>query len=321
MYLQTLLQTLEITLPVILLVVLGVVLKTRGAIDERFIATASRLVFNVSLPVLMFMAIVSASASLENHGALVVFALLAALSAFALTLIVARVVKVSTLQYGAFVQASFRSNLGIIGLALCINAFPVEGALLGAIILAVVTPLYNFLSVWVLAGGDVGWKDQIIATAKNPLIIAIALAALVNISGFTLPQFALSTGSALAAMTLPLALIGIGGSLALPKLGLSKLNLPKQEGSNNVTLLSVALKILILPILIIMVAVMSGIRGPELMVLAIMFSSPTAAAAFVMASAMGADEKLTANVIAISTLRAAVSMTSFIYVLNLSGLV
>jgi predicted permease len=298
MYLQTLLQTLEITLPVILLVVLGVVLKTRGAIDERFIATASRLVFNVSLPVLMFMAIVSASASLENH-----------------------VVKVSTLQYGAFVQASFRSNLGIIGLALCINAFPVEGALLGAIILAVVTPLYNFLSVWVLAGGDVGWKDQIIATAKNPLIIAIALAALVNISGFTLPQFALSTGSALAAMTLPLALIGIGGSLALPKLGLSKLNLPKQEGSNNVTLLSVALKILILPILIIMVAVMSGIRGSELMVLAIMFSSPTAAAAFVMASAMGADEKLTANVIAISTLGAAVSMTSFIYVLNLSGLV
>ncbi|MEQ3693103.1 MAG: AEC family transporter [Thalassolituus sp.] len=316
MYLQTLLQTLEITLPVILLVVLGVVLKTRGAIDERFIATASRLVFNVSLPVLMFMAIVSASASLENHGALVVFALLAALSAFALTLIVARVVKVSTLQYGAFVQASFRSNLGIIGLALCINAFPVEGALLGAIILAVVTPLYNFLSVWVLAGGDVGWKGQIIATVKNPLIIAIALAALVNVSGFTLPQFALSTGSALAAMTLPLALIGIGGSLVLPKL-----SLPKQEGRNNVTLLSVALKILILPSLIIMVAVMSGIRGPELMVLAIMFSSPTAAAAFVMASAMGADEKLTANVIAISTLGAAVSMTSFIYVLNLSGLV
>lgn len=316
MYLQTLLQTLEITLPVILLVVLGVVLKTRGAIDERFIATASRLVFNVSLPVLMFMAIVSASASLENHGALVVFALLAALSAFALTLIVARVVKVRTLQYGAFVQASFRSNLGIIGLALCINAFPVEGALLGAIILAVVTPLYNFLSVWVLAGGDVGWKGQIIATVKNPLIIAIALAALVNVSGFTLPQFALSTGSALAAMTLPLALIGIGGSLVLPKL-----SLPKQEGRNNVTLLSVALKILILPSLIIMVAVMSGIRGPELMVLAIMFSSPTAAAAFVMASAMGADEKLTANVIAISTLGAAVSMTSFIYVLNLSGLV
>ena len=316
MYLQTLLQTLEITLPVILLVVLGVVLKARGAIDERFIAAASRLVFNVSLPVLMFMAIVTANASLESHGALVVFALLAALSAFALTLIVARVVKVSTLQYGAFVQASFRSNLGIIGLALCINAFPVEGALLGAIILAVVTPLYNFLSVWVLAGGDVGWKDQIIATAKNPLIIAIALAALVNISGFTLPQFALSTGSALAAMTLPLALIGIGGSLALPKL-----NLPKQEGGNNVTLLSVALKILILPILIIMVAEISGIRGPELMVLAIMFSSPTAAAAFVMASAMGADEKLTANVIAISTLGAAVSMTSFIYVLNLSGLV
>lgn len=311
MYLQTLLQTLEITLPVILLVVLGVALKSHGAIDARFIATASRLVFNVSLPVLMFMAIVTANASLESHGGLVVFALSAALAAFVITIIVARLVGVPVVQFGAFVQASFRSNLGIIGLALCINAFPEEGAVLGALVLAVVTPLYNFLSVWVLAGGHVGWKGQFVATAKNPLIIAIALAALVNISGFTLPEFALSTGSALAAMTLPLALIGIGGSLELPKLG----------GGNRVTFISVALKILILPLLIIVAAVGLGIRGPELMVLAIMFSSPTAAAAFVMASAMGADEKLTANVVAISTLGAAVTITSFIYVLNLSGLV
>lgn len=311
MYLQTLFQTLEITLPVIFLVVLGVVLKSRGAIDARFIATASRLVFNISLPVLMFMAIVTANASLESHGGLVVFALAAALAAFVITIIVARLIGVPAAQFGAFVQASFRSNLGIVGLALCINAFPEQGAVLGALVLAVVTPLYNFLSVWVLAGGNIGWKGQVVATAKNPLIIAIALAALVNVSGFTLPDFALSTGGALAAMTLPLALIGIGGSLGLPKLG----------GGNYVTFASVALKVLILPLLIIFAAVGLGIRGPELMVLAIMFSSPTAAAAFVMASAMGADEKLTANVVAISTLGAAVTITSFIYVLNLSGLV
>lgn len=311
MYLQTLFQTLEITLPVIFLVVLGVVLKSRGAIDARFIATASRLVFNISLPVLMFMAIVTANASLESHGGLVVFALAAALAAFVITIIVARLIGVPAAQFGAFVQASFRSNLGIVGLALCINAFPEQGTVLGALVLAVVTPLYNFLSVWVLAGGNIGWKGQVVATAKNPLIIAIALAALVNVSGFTLPDFALSTGGALAAMTLPLALIGIGGSLGLPKLG----------GGNYVTFTSVALKVLILPLLIIFAAVGLGIRGPELMVLAIMFSSPTAAAAFVMASAMGADEKLTANVVAISTLGAAVTITSFIYVLNLSGLV
>lgn len=311
MYLQTLLQTLEITLPVILLVILGVVLRWRGAIDERFIATASRLVFNVSLPVLMFMAIVTANTSLDRHGGLVVFSLFAALLAFVLTMIVARVLNVSTIQRGAFVQASFRSNLGIIGLALCINAYPDQGPVLGALILAVVTPLYNFLSVWVLAKGHVGWGSQLLATVKNPLIIAIALATLVNLVGMPIPEFARTTGEALAAMTLPLALIGIGGSLSLPRL----------NGGNRITLISVTLKVIVLPLIVVLFAVGVGIRGAELMVLAIMFSSPTAAAAFVMASAMGADERLTANVIALSTLAAAVTITSFIYVLNLSGLV
>lgn len=311
LYLETLLQTLEITLPVILLVVLGVILKARGAIDERFIAIASRLVFNVSLPVLMFMAIVTANTSLEAHGVLVTFALMAGVGAFVVTLGIARLARVSIKQHGAFVQAAFRSNLGIIGLALCINAFADEGAVLGALILAVVTPLYNFLSVWVLAGGKVGWRGQLMATAKNPLLIAIAAAAVVNLVGIELPTFAHTTGNALASMTLPLALIGIGGSLGLPKLG----------HGNRITFLAVSLKLILLPLLIVLAAIGAGLRGSELMVIAIMFSSPTAAAAFVMASAMGGDERLTANVIAISTLGGAVTITSFIYVLNLSGLV
>jgi predicted permease len=52
-----------------------------------------------------------------------------------------------------------------------------------------------------------------------------------------------------------------------------------------------------------------------------MFSSPTAAAAFVMAVSMKADGQLTANVIALSTLGAAFSVSAMIYVLTLAGLV
>ncbi|MEE3191639.1 MAG: AEC family transporter, partial [Pseudomonadota bacterium] len=217
MYISLLIQTLSITVPVVLLVVLGVYLRHKQHIDDAFVATSSRLVFNVSLPVLMFLAIVTADMAVSQHLPLVWFSLGASLAAFAFVFAVSRVLRVSPRRHGAFVQGAFRSNLGIVGLALCLNAYPEEGAILGALVLAVVTPVYNLLSVWVLASGDknISWGQQLITTARNPLIIAIALAGVVRGFGQELPQVLLQTGDILAGLTLPLALIGIGASLTM----------------------------------------------------------------------------------------------------------
>lgn len=313
MYTDLLLQTLSITLPVIFLVVLGVFLKARNQIDDAFVSVSSKLVFNVSLPVLMFMAIVTADMTVAEHMPLVWFSVAAGVAVYLLAVVVARMIRLNTAAYGAFVQASFRSNLGIIGLALCLNAYPEQGAVLGALVLAVVTPIYNLLSVWVLSSGQEGvsWKNQLVATARNPLIIAIALAALVRQAGVEMPGIALRTGDILAGLTLPLALIGIGASLSFGR----------QLLSDWVAMTSVALKLVVLPVLVITMAVLAGFSGPSLMVVALMFSSPTAAAAFVMAKSMQADARLTADVIALSTLGSGLTVTTIIYVLNLSGLI
>ena len=313
MYFDILLQTFNITLPVMALVLLGVVLRRRGMIDDTFIAMASRLVFTLSLPVLMFMAIVTADLRVSDHLPLVGFSLVAAIGAWLVSWLVSVLAKTPQSKKGALIQAAFRSNLGIIGLALCINADLDSGPVIGALILAVVTPVYNLLSVWVLASGqdNLNWRAQVWGVISNPLIIAIALATAVRMLGIELPVVAHTAGSALAGMTLPLALIGIGGSLSLGGV----------TGFDRHVWLAVALKLVVLPALIIVAAILSGFSGASLLMLAIMFASPTAAAAFVMATAMGADGRLTANAIALSTLASAVSVTSIIYVLNLGGLV
>ena len=312
MYISLLIQTLSITVPVVLLVVLGVYLRHKQHIDDAFVATSSRLVFNVSLPVLMFLAIVTADMAVSQHLPLVWFSLGASLAAFAFVFAVSKVLRVSPRRHGAFVQGAFRSNLGIVGLALCLNAYPEEGAILGALILAVVTPVYNLLSVWVLASGDrdISWGQQLMTTARNPLIIAIALAGVVRSLGLELPQVLLQTGDILAGLTLPLALIGIGASLTMSRALVA----------DSVVWSAVALKLVALPALIIISAVYIGITGAALGVIALMFASPTAAAAFVMAKSMNADSRLTADVIALSTLGSGVTVTTIIYVLNLSGL-
>ena len=312
MYISLLIQTLSITVPVVLLVVLGVYLRHKQHIDDAFVATSSRLVFNVSLPVLMFLAIVTADMTVSQHLPLVWFSLAASLGAFALVFAVSKVLRISPYRHGAFVQGAFRSNLGIVGLALCLNAYPEEGAILGALVLAVVTPVYNLLSVWVLASGDkdISWGQQLLTTARNPLIIAIALAGAVRVSGLVMPQVLLQTGDILAGLTLPLALIGIGASLTMSRALVA----------DSAVWSAVALKLVVLPSVVIAAAVSLGISGAALGVIALMFASPTAAAAFVMAKSMNADSRLTADVIALSTLGSGVTVTTIIYVLNLSGL-
>lgn len=313
MYLQTLLHTLEITLPVVLLVILGIWLKRKGSINDDFIKMSSRLVFNVSLPVLIFLAIVNADLGDQNYNRLIVFSLLAGLGSFFVGAFAARLLNISEFSKGAFIQASFRSNLAIIGLALCISAYPEQGAVIGAIVLAVVTPLYNLLAVYVLTGGAslANLKKQFIVMAQNPLIISIVLAAAFRLTGWTLGPVWQKTGSTIAAMTLPLALIGIGGSLSIAVV--TRGGMPALATS--------VIKILINPVLIILAAILVGFRNEELMVLAIMFACPTAAAAFVMALAMDGDGELTANAIAVTTLGSGVTVATIIYVLTISGLV
>ncbi|MDO6805885.1 AEC family transporter, partial [Wenyingzhuangia sp. 1_MG-2023] len=95
--------------------------------------------------------------------------------------------------------------------------------------------------------------------------------------------------SSLGQMTLPLALISVGGTLDFGAL----------RKANSTTLQMALLKLVILPILIVSAAIAMGFRGVELGVVALMMACPTAAAAFVMAKAMGANHVLTANAVAV----------------------
>lgn len=57
LYLQTLAFTANIVAPIFFIVFMGFLLKRIRLIDESFVATASKLVFVVTLPILVFMSI------------------------------------------------------------------------------------------------------------------------------------------------------------------------------------------------------------------------------------------------------------------------
>ncbi len=310
-YWDALKYCLVVTSPVFVIVLVGFVLKLRKTIDEAFVASASGLVFKVCLPTLIFLSILQNDVSLGQQMPLVIYCVCAAIGCFVLFWWWSRY-WVAAVDRGVVVQGAFRSNLGIIGFALCAKGYGEEGLALGAVILAVVTPVYNILSVYALnaslsKGAGVSWLKTIKDIAKNPLIVAIALGFIATSLDLKLPKVMYDAGTYLANMTLPLALIAIGGSLSLTGL----------RSGASLAAWSVIAKLVLVPLLVVIPAYMLGFKGVELGCILFMFASPTAAASFVMVQATGGNHLLASNIIVLSTLMSALSISLLLYVAKL----
>src|SRR5690606_10337496 len=107
------LQTLNVTLPVFAMLFLGMLLRRFGQINEPFIHTASGLVFNVSLPVMLFLAILQADLSTALQPAVLGYFVLATLACFLLVWSWA-IWRCPRAERGVYVQGSFRGNNGIV---------------------------------------------------------------------------------------------------------------------------------------------------------------------------------------------------------------
>ncbi len=310
-YFTALEYTFSVTGPVFVIVFIGLWLKVSKKISENFIQEASSLVFNLCLPILIFISILDSKVDWERQIDLIMFCVAAAVISFVvfwwLSLFVCK-----PKDRGVSVQGAFRSNLGIIGLALCAKGFGDEGLAIGAAILAVVTPVFNILSVYGLSKSlhvdqPVPFLKVVEGIVKNPLIIAIFMGFLCLLFELRLPVVVYDAGTYLAQMTLPLALISIGGALSLTEL----------RKSSVLSLQVVTGKLLILPILVTLLAYIYGFRAVELGCIMLMFASPTATASFVMVRAMGGNYVLASNIIVISTLCSALSISILLYLAKL----
>lgn len=294
MYFAILSETLIVTGPIFIIVLLGLTLKRIGFIDDHFNQIASKLVFSICLPVLLFTTISQIPLDDTINLPLLQFSVIVAVGGFLLSWIGVLFVE-PRIDRGVMVQGAFRSNLGVIGLALCSNAYGAEGLALASLLMASLTVAYNILSVFILsfyAGTELKWSAVILDILKNPLIVAIAIAVVISVIGMPVPAILLSAGEYIGAMALPLALLGTGAGMSLKAL----------RDSTTATSLVILLKAFLLPLLSTLLALALGFRGLELGVLFLLFVSPTATASYAMVKAIGANDSLAANLVMTTTL-------------------
>lgn len=294
-FLDTLAFSFSITGPIFVILALGAFLYRCHLINNNFIDTGSKLVFNITMPSLLFVSISQTSIEQAVNLRLITTGLAVTVIAWLILEWLANRIVATPADRGVVVQGGFRSNMGIIGLAYCFNAYGDAGLVTASLYLALVTILFNVLSVITLnrsLNRSQSISDSLKAIIKNPLIIGILLALPFAWSGFELPHLVIKTGEYFAQMTLPLALLCTGASL----------NFKALRHNFSSALIATGFKLVIVPLMMTLTGLWLGLRGIELGVLALMSLAPTASASYIMVRSMGGNAPLAANIIVITTL-------------------
>jgi len=315
MFFESLQFSFSIIGPICLLLFLGWFLRKTEIIDDAFIETASKLVFKVTLPTLLFLSIIKTNRDVEIDFELIIYSIIANFIFFLLSIAATKFWVKEKSAHGVIIQGAFRSNIAIIGLAYVANVYGDSGLALAAVYVAFHTMLYNILAVVILSPKQEEFNPKMLlgvvkSIAKNPLIIGIMLGILFFLLAIPVPQVIINTGQYFSNMTLPVALLCTGGSLNLQAL---------KDNSFNCRF-STMQKIVVAPILITAGGYLFGFTGQQLGILFFMSAAPTAAASYVMARSMGHNADLAANVIAMTTIGSLITTSlgiSFLYWLQL----
>ncbi|EOV1643213.1 AEC family transporter [Yersinia enterocolitica] len=308
----------SVTVPNLLMMLLGMLLRRGGLMDDRFCDGATRVVFNLALPCLLFFSVATNHVSLLDNLPLVIYGAVGTLLTFLLLEIAAKWLVKDPRERGVFVQGGFRANTAIVGLAFAMTAYGDEGVALGSMYLTVTVTviLFNMLSVITLTrslqsgqGGKISKVALLRSIVTNPLIIGLVCGLAYAQTQLPIPQVIVQTGSYISALALPLALLCTGASL----------DWHAMFRSSNVAALSSVAKLFIVPILMTLGGLLMGFRGATLGIIFLFSATPTAAGSYVMTRAMGGNATLAANIIAITTVGSFFTTALGIYFLRSLG--
>jgi len=296
--------------PVFALVVLGVVLKRFKITGDAFFQTSDRLVYFIFFPAMLFWKIGGAETGTGIPWAFCGAALTAVIATYCASALALRVFKIPAFQAGSFSQSCYRSNT-YIGMATVLSALGESGVRHFGILIGFSIPFISMLSVATLlwfSDTTSPLKKRIGLTFKalfsNPLVIAcLAGLAYARFIG-TFPVFLDNTLSLVSMVTLPLALLSIGGSLSVASLA----------EYLRPALIAAGIKLMLLPLIGFGFLSLFGVSHLEIQIGMVYFALPTSPALYVLSSQLGSDTRLGAASIALSTILSGLSLAAVLFI-------
>jgi len=287
-------------LPVFLLIGVGYGLKQSRFLGDELWPQLERLVYFVLFPALLGTNL--ARADLEGFQVLPLAGVI--VSALTIMGLITMALKGRFGQGPALTsvfQGTVRFN-SYVGLAIATSLWGSAGDALGAVVVAIMVPLTNAMSVFALARitgkHPPGIRTVTLLMIRNPLIIACLAGFVLNYVGIGIPPIIGPVAEILARAALPIGILCVGAGLDLKVL---------RTAGRRVTEASM-LRLIGMPLLMAALCLLFGVSGLTAKVIILMGALPTASSSFILARQMGGDVALMAGIITVSTLAAMVTM-------------
>jgi predicted permease len=159
-------------------------------------------------------------------------------------------------------------------------------------------------------GGVAALKRTVIDILKNPLIIGSVLGIVFSLLKIPLPRFVRNGISMIAVSATPLSLVLLGAQIDFKALA----------GNLGPAFGACALRLILVPAILVPILALVGFRGPELGALMVVFSAPCAVNNLIMARNYRINPAFAAQTVYLSTAFSLFTMFGLISLLRWAGL-
>ncbi|WP_106745358.1 AEC family transporter [Yoonia maritima] len=275
------LSVLNITAPVFLLAAVGFTWVKLGF--EYRVEFVTRLTMTLSVPCLIFVALMKTKIEPEALAALTLASLVAYIIVMAASF---ALVKLAKLDIRTFLAPLVFGNTGNLGLPLALFAFGEDGFGYAVVVFAVMAIMSFTIGVWIVSGG--GSLKRVV---QEPLVGATLLGALFLWQGWETPIVLTNTLELIGQMAIPIMLITLG--VAVARL--------ETKAMTQAMWLSVV-KVIICVAASLAAANWFGLDPVPTAVLIVQIATPVAVTSYLLAEKYGADAQPVAGLVVASTL-------------------
>ena len=299
-------------IPLFILIGMGIYVRWRKMLTDTELQHVNAMVFRVFFFCMMFYNMYTTTIATAFRPRLMAFTVTALFVMLLVSGIVVYTVEKDNRSRGAMLQGLFRSNFVLLGLPLVENIFGPEAVAVPTMMIAVVSPIYNIVSIFILESfrgkGHFSLASSFAKVLQNPMIVGALLGLFFVITGISVPEPLLKPVRQIAYCTSPVALLILGASFRFGTVS---------EEKRNLAILVLG-RLLVIPALVMGTAYYMGFRGVDFVTILCIFATPCAVASFAMAQQLGSNAELAGNGVVVTS--AFSSITLFFWVVLFKAL-
>jgi len=297
---------LEVVAPIFAIIVVGYVAASRGIVDAAGFRGLNIFAFSLAAPALLF---ASGTAGHQGGGGAALGFFLGAGLLYAAALWGARRASMPLAAGGMLALDVTFGNTVMMGIPIIVASFGAPGL---SILIAILALHSMVLLGAATVVAEIGQNQRaapwpllrltLLGVARNPVVMAVLVAMIWSTLALPVPGAARRTLELLGAAAPPVALFCLGGSLH----GFEARAAWKQ------TSVTVALKLLALPLLVWTITTLMGLSQLEIAVATVTAALPTGANAFLMARRYGTGTEASGASVLVSTLISLVTLSALL---------